>query len=202
MPRVDYLIDCVGKSTYISTLHLTRGYWQVPVPEIDWPKTAFATPFGLYQFNTMPFGLHEAPATFQRLMDCVIRKLGFAATYLDDRIVFSESWEDNLIHIWSVLEQLRRAGLTAKAKKCEFGTQLTLTDTDFHNTYYITPLLDNLLQAWLSTLNHPHSLHPFYLGVCLCLNKTTTIKPTSHKKVTNWKQGHVGMEPSKTSQTG
>ena len=69
----------------------------------------------------MPFGLQGAPATFQRLMDCVIRGLEFAAAYLDDLIVFSESWEDHLIHIRSVLEQLRKAGLTAKAKKCEFG---------------------------------------------------------------------------------
>jgi len=69
----------------------------------------------------MPFGLQGAPATFQRLMDCVIQGLDFAASYLDDLIVFSESWEDNLIHIQSVLEQLRRVWLTAKAKKCEFG---------------------------------------------------------------------------------
>ena len=111
----------MGKFTYISTLDLTRGYWQVPVAKVDRPKTAFATPFGLYQFNTMPFGLQGAPATFQRLMDCVIRGLEFAAAYLDDLIVFSESWEDHLIHICSVLEHLRKAGLTAKAKKCEFG---------------------------------------------------------------------------------
>ena len=111
----------MGKSTYISTLDLTRGYWQVPVAKVDRPKTAFATSFGLYQFNTMPFGLQGAPATFQRLMDCVIRGLEFAAAYLDDLIVFSESWEDHLIHICSVSERLRKAGLTAKAKKCEFG---------------------------------------------------------------------------------
>ena len=69
----------------------------------------------------MPFGLQGAPATFQRLMNCVIRGLEFAAAYLDDLIVFSESWEDHLIHICSVSERLRKAGLTAKAKKCEFG---------------------------------------------------------------------------------
>jgi len=104
MPRVDDLIDRVGKSTYISTLDLMCGYWQVPVAEADRPKTTFATPFGLYQFNTMPFGLQGAPATFQRLMDCVIQGLDFAASYLDDLIVFSESWEDHLIRIHSILE--------------------------------------------------------------------------------------------------
>ena len=86
MPRVDDLINCVGKSTYISTLDLTRGYWQVPVAPKDQPKTAFSTPFELYQFNTMPFGLKKAPATFQRLMDRVIHGLDFAAAYSDDLI--------------------------------------------------------------------------------------------------------------------
>ena len=104
MPRVDDLIDRVGKSTYISTLDLTRGYWQVPVAMKDRPKTAFTTPFGLYQFNMMPFGLKGAPATFLRLMDRVIHGLDFAAAYLDDLIVFSESWENHLSHTQMVLE--------------------------------------------------------------------------------------------------
>ena len=66
MPRVNDLIDRLGKSCFVSTMDLTRGYWQVPVARY---KTAFTTPFGLYQFNVMPFGLQGAPATFQRLMD-------------------------------------------------------------------------------------------------------------------------------------
>ena len=57
MPRVDDMIDEVGKAKFISTLDLTKGYWQVPVYEEDRPKTAFVTPFGLYQFTRMPFGL-------------------------------------------------------------------------------------------------------------------------------------------------
>ena len=121
MSRVDDLIDQVSKSTYISTLDLTRGYWQVPVAVKDRPKTAFATPFGLYQFNMMPFGLKVAPATFQRLMDHVIHGLNCAAAYLDDLIIFSESWETHLTHLRMVLERLRQAGLTAKSRKCEFA---------------------------------------------------------------------------------
>ena len=59
-------------------------------------KTTFVTPFGLYQFTVMPFGLQGAPATFQRLMDQVLRGVGdFAAAYLDDIVIFSETWEDN-----------------------------------------------------------------------------------------------------------
>ena len=64
MPRIDDLIDSLGGATYISTLDLSRGYWQVPVEETDKPKTAFCTHFGLFHFNVMPFGLKGAPATF------------------------------------------------------------------------------------------------------------------------------------------
>ena len=73
MPRIDEVIDRLGAASFISTMDLNRGYWQVPMsPELK-AKTAFATPFGLYQFNVIPFGLQGAPATFQRLMDKVIR---------------------------------------------------------------------------------------------------------------------------------
>ena len=76
MPRIDDLIANLGGAKSISTLDLTRGYWQVPVSKEYQPKTAFVTPFGLYQFAVMPFGLQGAPATFQRLMDRVIQGLG------------------------------------------------------------------------------------------------------------------------------
>ena len=72
MPRIDDLIDRLGQAAYISTLDLTKGYWQVPVSAKDRPKTAFTTPFGLYQFTRMPFGLQGAPATFQRMMDRLV----------------------------------------------------------------------------------------------------------------------------------
>ena len=124
MPRIDDLIDGLGRSHYISTLDLTKGYWQVPVAAEDRPKTAFVTPFGLFQFKVMPFGLQGAPATFQRLMDRVIAGLSdFTATYLDDVIIFSEMWEKHLEHVRTTLQRLRKAGLTVKAKKSQFGAK-------------------------------------------------------------------------------
>ena len=69
MPRVDELIDRLGKARFISTLDLTKGYWQMPVAAQDRHKAALVTPGGLFQFRVMPFDLSGAPASFQRLMD-------------------------------------------------------------------------------------------------------------------------------------
>lgn len=107
MPRVDDLIDQLGKAKYITTLDLTKGYWQVPVAKEARHKMAFSTPFGLYEFNIMPFGLQEAPATFQRLMDKVLQGLGEScAAYLDDLIVYSCTWQEHITSIRKVLVRL------------------------------------------------------------------------------------------------
>ena len=121
MPRIDELIDRLGQAKYVTTLDLTHGYWQVPVAEKAREKTAFVTPFGLYQFRVMPFGLQGAPATFQRMMDRLLCGLeGCAAASLDNLVLYSGSWEEHLLHITKVFERLRATGLTAKPKKCQF----------------------------------------------------------------------------------
>ena len=122
MPRIEDLLDSLGKARFLTTLDLAKGYWQVPVQESARDKTAFITPFGLFQFTRMPFGLSGAPATFQRLMDRVLRgHENYAAAYLDDLVIHSETWEDHLEHISAVLMALREAGLTAKLRKCQFA---------------------------------------------------------------------------------
>ncbi len=90
MPRVDELLDHLGRARYISTLDLTKGYWLlVPLSDSAKLKTAFSTPSGHWQYRTLPFGLHGAPATFQRLMDIVLRPhQQYAAAYLDDVVIF------------------------------------------------------------------------------------------------------------------
>ena len=103
-------------------MDLAKGYWQVPVAEEDQPKTAFTTPFGLFEFKRMPFGLKGAPATFQRMMDMLLTGLGeYSSAYIDDIIVFSGTWEEHLQHITVILQRLKKAGLTAKPGKCRFG---------------------------------------------------------------------------------
>uniref|UniRef100_A0A8C1RIA6 ribonuclease H n=1 Tax=Cyprinus carpio TaxID=7962 RepID=A0A8C1RIA6_CYPCA len=122
MPRVDELLERLGRARFISTLDLTKGYWQVPLTETAKPKTAFSTPTGHWQYRVLPFGLHGAPATFQRMMDIVLRPhQAYAAAYIDDVVIHSETWEDHLERLRRVLLELRRAGLTANPKKCHLA---------------------------------------------------------------------------------
>ncbi|GFS71567.1 retrovirus-related Pol polyprotein from transposon 17.6 [Trichonephila clavipes] len=106
-------------------MDLRSGYWQIEIDEADREKTAFITPEGLYEFKVMPFGLCNAPATFERMMDNLLRhfKWTMCLCYLDDIIVFSETFEDHLIRLRLVLKCLQEAGLKLNSKKCLFAAQ-------------------------------------------------------------------------------
>jgi hypothetical protein len=122
MPRVEDMLDKIGNCEFITTLDLAKGYWQVPMEPKDGEKTAFTSPRGLYQFTTMPFGLSGAPATFQCLMDNVLRGTEvYTGAYQDDIVIPSSNWEDHLKHLEEVLNRLQEAGLTIKLKKCTFA---------------------------------------------------------------------------------
>ena len=122
MPRVDELLDQLGNSQYMTTLDLARGYWQVPVKQEDQHKTAFTTPYGLYHFKVMPFGLCGAPSTFQRMMDRLLRGAEeHAAAYIDDLVIYSQTWEEHICHLRDILTRLRAAKLTARPEKCQLG---------------------------------------------------------------------------------
>lgn len=126
LPRIDDLLDLLGKAKYFSTLDLSSGYWQVKMQPDSKEKTAFATYQGLYEFNVMPFGLKNAPAVFQRLMQRVLMDLNpedgpaFVSTYIDDVLVFSSTFEEHLIHISHVLDRLIQVRLKLKPSKCHF----------------------------------------------------------------------------------
>ena len=119
MPRVEDLIEQLGSAAFLTILDLSKGYYQVPLNQEDKAKTAFSSHVGKFQFRKMPFGLKGAPATFQRLMDSVLAPCyGFASAYLDDIIVYSDSWDSHLEHLHNVLLCLAKEGLTAKPLKC------------------------------------------------------------------------------------
>ena len=122
LPRMDECIDSLGDARIFSTLDCNSGYWQIPVSPADKEKTTFTSHEGLFQFLRMPFGLKNAPATFQRFVDITLAGLTWKVclVYLDDIIVYSRSREDHLAHLDEVLHRLYRAGLSLNLKKCHF----------------------------------------------------------------------------------
>ena len=122
IPRIDDTLDTLSGSWWFSTLDMVSGYWQVEVGEQDREKTAFCTPYGLYEFNVMPFGLCNGPATFQRLMDLVLAGLQMThcLVYIDDVIVVGRSFDEHLCNIRDVFNRVKGAGLKLKPSKCVF----------------------------------------------------------------------------------
>ena len=122
LPRIDETLEALGGSKWFSTLDLLSGYWQVEMNEQDRSKTAFSTREGLFEFKVMPFGLCNAPATFQRLMDMVLAgvKWSRCLVYLDDIIVMGKSFHHHLLNLRVVIDKLREAGLKMKLSKCAF----------------------------------------------------------------------------------
>lgn len=122
LPRIEESLDGLVGAKWFSTLDLASGYNQVEVAEKDRAKTAFCTPFGLFEFNRMPFGLCNAPSTFQRLMERMFGDCRYQSVllYLDDVIVFSSSIQQHLLRLEEVFSRLQKQGLKVKLSKCNF----------------------------------------------------------------------------------
>lgn len=120
LPRVEESLDALGNAQLFSMHDLTSGYFQVAMSEEDRAKTAITTPFGLFEWTRMPFGLCNAPATFQRLMGVVLGDLTFdiLLIYLDDIIVFSKDFDSHCQRLEIVFNRLRQHGLKLKPSKC------------------------------------------------------------------------------------
>ncbi|UYV65814.1 hypothetical protein LAZ67_3005530, partial [Cordylochernes scorpioides] len=123
IPRIDEVLDTLQGSKYFSAIDLKSGYWQVEVEEKDKEKTAFTTAHGLYEFNVMPFGLCNAPATFERNMENMLGNLRWqiCLCYLDDVIIYSSDFSTHLKRIEAVLKCFREANLKLNNKKCQFA---------------------------------------------------------------------------------
>ncbi|GFW15556.1 retrovirus-related Pol polyprotein from transposon 297 [Trichonephila clavipes] len=122
LPRIDDTLDTLSGHKWFSTLDLKSGYWQVEIHPEDREKTAFTSGQGLWQFKVMPFGLCNAPATFERLMETVLKGLTFEACliYLDDVIIGGRTFEEHLQNIRKVLSKLRDANLNLNPSKSKF----------------------------------------------------------------------------------
>lgn len=107
MPRMEEMFEKIGPATVVSTLDLAKGYWQIPMALGSTEKTAFTMPFGLYELQVMPFGLHSAPTTFQRTIKHVLCECqGYAGAYIDDIVIFSQNWDKHLKYLWEVFSWL------------------------------------------------------------------------------------------------
>ena len=124
LPRMDEYLDSLGDATVFSTQDCNSGYWQIPIAEEDQDKTTFTCHAGTYRFTRMPFGLCNAPASFQRTVDIILMRYKWRTclVYIDDIIIFSKSIDEHLKHVNEILDTLRKAGLSLKLKKCRFFT--------------------------------------------------------------------------------
>ena len=121
LPNINDITSYLHGAQVFSKLDLVKGYYQVPMAPEDVPKTAITTPFGTFTFNYSCFGLRNAGATFQRLMDGILGDLPFCVVYIDDILIFSPSQEEHLQHIREVLRRLQENGLILHPGKCIFG---------------------------------------------------------------------------------
>ncbi|GBN33683.1 Transposon Ty3-I Gag-Pol polyprotein [Araneus ventricosus] len=123
LPRMDDLLTEAKSTAYMSTLDLKSGYHQIKVHGADQDKTAFICPFGTYKYLCMPFGLRNAPATFQRLIDKFRAGLKnvFALSYLDDIIILSETFDQHINDLQIVFERLSLFKLHDNREKCHFA---------------------------------------------------------------------------------
>ncbi|KAJ9532950.1 hypothetical protein QJQ45_018027 [Haematococcus lacustris] len=182
LPRIDDLFDKLAGKRVFSSLDLQSGYHQIRITEEDVPKTAFLTPMGQFQFKVLCFGLTNAPATFQRMMNNVFKPLinECVLVYIDDILVMSNTPEEHVQHLRQVLQLMRENKFYAKLAKCEFNkTQLAkgiAVDPAKVQVVKEWPTPRNLkdLQAFLGLANYFRRFIPNFSSLAAPLTNLTS----------------------------
>ena len=120
MPKVEDIFSKLNGATHFTTLDLRGGYQHIPLDKLFIPKTAFNSPFRKFEYVKVPFGLAQAPAYFQELMNGILKDFSFTISYLDDIIIFRKAPQEHLSHISMVFEKLKSVNLSMKKSKCSF----------------------------------------------------------------------------------
>jgi len=122
VPRIDLLLNALGRSCYFTTLDMASAYWQIPIEPETAKKLAFTTLKGLYEWTVMPFGPTSAPATLQRALNYAFTHLLFLALviYFDELVIYSATLEQHLIDIQTVFDVLCTHSISLKKSKCTF----------------------------------------------------------------------------------
>ena len=202
LPHIQNFNSRLTGSCIFSKIDLIRGYYQIPMTTESIPKTAIATPFSLWEFLRMPFGLKNATQTFQRFMDGILQDLDFAFVYLVDISIASKSKLQHLEHLRRIFELLSSNGLIINKSKCVFGVSeldylghlvisngiCPLTGRIQVNMEFPIPQTRGELQRFLGMINYCHpscleSLPSSLLCTQLLLNagKTFPGRPTVKK---------------------
>ena len=193
LPRIHEILKDLGKAKVFTTLDLKSGYWQIPMAADAKKYTAFSAPSGgQYQFRVMPFGLKNAPGTFQNLMRHVLAGHWgeFCMAYLDDIIVYSGDWDSHIRHVGLILERLHTYGLTCSPQKCHFGRtdleflgHVVTTDGNHAQPRHVEAILNaeppknrKQLQSFIGTCNWLMEYIPKYSELAAPL--TTLASPT------------------------
>ena len=116
----DFSANLAGCKVF-SKVDLKKGFHQIPMNPADIPKTAISTPFGAFEHKFMPYGLRNAPQTFQRAMDSALQGLDFMFAYMDDILVASKNHHEHKNHLKVLFQRLQDRGYLLNANKCEFG---------------------------------------------------------------------------------
>lgn len=198
LPKIEECLDTLSGSKLFSTLDPLSGYHQFEVNEKDRPRTAFITKYGLFEYTRMPFGLCNAPSTFQRGMELVLRRLQWVTLliYLDDVIITGKTFKEHLNNLGEVLSRFRKFGLKLKPTKCSLYREEVLflghvvgKDGVRANPSLVQdvekwPVPQNLkeLQAFLGLTNYYRRFVQGYADIARSLHNLTRKGVTYHWK--------------------
>ena len=121
LPRIDDILDSIGNSTFLTQIDLLKGYHHIPLSDRAKLMSAFITPFGLFQYERLPFGMSNAPATFQRIINQVIQDLEGVYAYIDDIVVVSNTWQEHITRLGALFNRLCSMTLTINLAKSTFA---------------------------------------------------------------------------------